>query len=199
MNQLEYPKQVGIFQPIFVLGRNFKGVRATPERVYPQVMLETCAQRLDLSKSVQVSFGEHGVHAIFCFLWEQMCEMWNSARKSNAAMEHFVIFRCILHWKEKISLHSCFIGWWSHVPRVIISAFFALDLQLSSCNGITRVFVLFGCRDAPNPNSKRFSSVLSGENWTRCGSEAQKKREKPLEIDSGRVFYSQPADPLKVD
>ena len=76
MNQLEYPKQVGIFQPIFALGRNFKGVRATPERVYPQVMLETCAQRLDLSKSVQVSFREHGVHAIcFVFLWEQMCEM----------------------------------------------------------------------------------------------------------------------------
>ena len=25
---------------------------------------------------------------LFFFLWEQMCEMWNSARKSNVAMEH---------------------------------------------------------------------------------------------------------------
>ena len=64
---------VGIFQP-FLFGRNFKGIRATPELVYAQVMLETCAQRLDLSKSAQVSLGECGVHVI-CFLWEQMCEM----------------------------------------------------------------------------------------------------------------------------
>ncbi len=151
----------------------------------------------------QVSAGVIGGKIVYStcdlFLWEQMCEMWNSPRKSDIAMGHLSFLDVFCTAKRNLALQSCFIGGY-HVPRLIISAFLLgiFNWGCSSCNGTTCVPVLFGCCDSANQNSKCFSSVLSGENSTRCRSEAQTKREKPLERDLGRVFFFQLVDPQKV-